>query len=138
MKKLLLALTILVSVCGNANADWSGDTTNAFYSNTVITDIHVGQINKSEYFCIKYLTEDKQKLSACSVQKETAWNAPYYSLLSQARYFYSTGQRIRVYIVNNVWTYDKFYQVFSKALLVGLSSCEDIKNCFGPAYTDKS
>ncbi len=48
-------LTLLYSF--NASAEWTGDKTNAYYSNLeVISEKpHVGQIDTSPYFCIKRL-----------------------------------------------------------------------------------
>ncbi|EGA3530179.1 subtilase cytotoxin subunit B, partial [Salmonella enterica subsp. enterica serovar Schwarzengrund] len=75
--------------------------------------MHVGQLDNSQYFCIKAQLTNNNTISACSVQKQGKWGWAYEILFSQAKLFYSTGQRVRLYIQHNVWTYSKFYNVFS-------------------------
>nr|WP_286364269.1 subtilase family AB5 toxin binding subunit [Escherichia coli] len=128
------ALIIIGLLCNSARAEWTGDSTNHFYSNAVITDMHVGQLDNSQYFCIKAQLTNNNTISACSVQKQGKWGWAYEILFSQAKLFYSTGQRVRLYIQHNVWTYSKFYNVFSRNALAGLSSCSGQSTCFGPAY----
>ncbi|EEO3279340.1 subtilase cytotoxin subunit B, partial [Salmonella enterica subsp. enterica serovar Montevideo] len=48
-----------------------------------------------------------------------------------ARYFYSTGQSVRIHVQKNIWTYPLFVNTFSANALVGLSSCSATQ-CFGP------
>lgn len=135
MKKVLsILLTTFVFFSGAVKAEWTGDVANDFYSNAVITDMHVGQIDQSPYFCIKAQINNNETISACSIQKQSIWGHSYETLFSQARFFYSTGQKIRLYVKSNVWTYDKFYSVFTRNALVGLSTCANNNTCFGPSY----
>ncbi|HGC3234228.1 TPA: subtilase family AB5 toxin binding subunit [Escherichia coli] len=60
-------------LCNSARAEWTGDSTNHFYSNAVITDMHVGQLDNSQYFCIKAQLTNNNTISACSVQKQGKW-----------------------------------------------------------------
>ncbi|HBA7220905.1 TPA: subtilase cytotoxin subunit B [Escherichia coli] len=135
MKKTIsLVLIIIGLLCNSARAEWTGDRVNNFYSNAVITDMHVGQIDSSQYFCIKAQLKNNNTISACSIQKQSKWGHAFDALFSQAKLFYSTGQRVRLYVQPNVWTYSQFYNVFSRNALVGLSSCASESTCFGPAY----
>ncbi|EAQ4597497.1 TPA: typhoid-like toxin S-CDT binding subunit PltB, partial [Salmonella enterica subsp. enterica serovar Paratyphi A] len=117
----------------NASAEWTGDNTNAYYSDEVISELHVGQIDTSPYFCIKTVKANGSgtPVVACAVSKQSIWAPSFKELLDQARYFYSTGQSVRIHVQKNIWTYPLFVNTFSANALVGLSSCSATQ-CFGP------
>ncbi|EBN8630137.1 subtilase cytotoxin subunit B [Salmonella enterica subsp. enterica serovar Johannesburg] len=117
----------------NASAEWTGDKTNAYYSDEVISELHVGQIDTGPYFCIKTVKANGCGIPvvACAVSKQSIWAPSFKELLDQARYFYSTGQSVRIHVQKNIWTYPLFVNTFSANALVGLSSCSATQ-CFGP------
>ncbi|EIR2760939.1 subtilase cytotoxin subunit B, partial [Salmonella enterica subsp. enterica serovar Johannesburg] len=107
--------------------------TNAYYSDEVISELHVGQIDTGPYFCIKTVKANGCGIPvvACAVSKQSIWAPSFKELLDQARYFYSTGQSVRIHVQKNIWTYPLFVNTFSANALVGLSSCSATQ-CFGP------
>ncbi|EEI0799849.1 subtilase cytotoxin subunit B [Salmonella enterica] len=117
----------------NASAEWTVDKTNAYYSDEVISELHVGQIDTSPYFCIKTVKANGSgtPVVACAVSKQSIWAPSFKELFDQARYFYSTGQSVRIHVQKNIWTYPLFVNTFSANALVGLSSCSATQ-CFGP------
>ncbi|ECG8589180.1 subtilase cytotoxin subunit B [Salmonella enterica subsp. salamae] len=133
MKKVI-SLCALLAVCPLRSwAEWTGDSSINYFSDEVISDFHVGQFYSSAYFCIKV---DKKQgggtpVVACALSNDSKWIPSFNTMLEQARYFYITGQSIRVYVEPNVWSNQSFVNAFSTNALVGLSSCS-ASECFGP------
>ncbi|ECG8589179.1 subtilase cytotoxin subunit B [Salmonella enterica subsp. salamae] len=134
MKKITPVCALLGLVCSfNAHAEWTGDSTNGYYSDEVISELHVGQIDNGPYFCIKSVKVNGSgsPLITCALSVHNIWASSFKEFLEQARYFYATGKTVRVYYQDNVWTYQPFVNTFSAKALVGLSSCSATE-CFGP------
>ncbi|ELW8593163.1 subtilase cytotoxin subunit B [Salmonella enterica] len=134
INKFVPVYTLLILIYSfNASAEWTGDKTNAYYSDEVISELHVGQIDTGPYFCIKTVKANGSGIPvvACVVSKQSIWAPSFKELLDQARYFYSTGQSVRIHVQKNIWTYPLFVNTFSANALVGLSSCSATQ-CFGP------
>ncbi|EDZ5079046.1 subtilase cytotoxin subunit B [Salmonella enterica] len=134
INKFVPVYTLLILIYSfNASAEWTGDKTNAYYSDEVISELHVGQIDTGPYFCIKTVKDNGSGIPvvACAVSKQSIWAPSFKELLDQARYFYSTGQSVRIHVQKNIWTYPLFVNTFSANALVGLSSCSATQ-CFGP------
>lgn len=134
MNKFVSVYTLLILIYSfNASAEWTGDNTNAYYSDEIISELHVGQIDTSPYFCIKTVKANGSgtPVVACAIAKQSIWAPSFKELLDQARYFYSTGQSVRIHVQKNIWTYPLFVNTFSANALVGLSSCSATQ-CFGP------
>ncbi|EIZ0910424.1 subtilase cytotoxin subunit B [Salmonella enterica] len=134
INKFVPVYTLLILIYSfNASAEWTGDKTNAYYSDEVISELHVGQIDTGPYFCIKTVKANGSStpVVACAVSKQSIWAPSFKELLDQARYFYSTGQSVRIHVQKNIWTYPLFVNAFSANALVGLSSCSATQ-CFGP------
>ncbi|ECQ0056650.1 subtilase cytotoxin subunit B, partial [Salmonella enterica] len=126
INKFVPVYTLLILIYSfNASAEWTGDKTNAYYSDEVISELHVGQIDTGPYFCIKTVKANGSgtPVVACAVSKQSIWAPSFKELLDQARYFYSTGQSVRIHVQKNIWTYPLFVNAFSANALVGLSSC---------------
>lgn len=105
MNKFVPVYTLLILIYSfKASAEWTGDNTNACYSDEVISDVHVGQIDTSPYFCIKTVKANGSgtQVVACAVSKQSIWASSFKELLDQARYFYSTGQSVRIYVQKNI------------------------------------
>ncbi|EFR6810149.1 subtilase cytotoxin subunit B [Salmonella enterica] len=134
INKFVPVYTLLILIYSfNASAEWTGDKTNAYYSDEVISELHVGQIDTGPYFCIKTVKANGSgtPVVACAVSKQSIWAPSFKELFDQARYFYSTGQSVRIHVQKNIWTYPLFVNAFSANALVGLSSCSATQ-CFGP------
>lgn len=134
INKFVPVYTLLILIYSfNASAEWTGDKTNAYCSDEVISELHVGQIDASPYFCIKTVKANGSgtPVVACAVSKQSIWTPSFKELLDQARYFYSTRQSVRIHVQKNIWTYPLFVNTFSANALVGLPSCSATQ-CFGP------
>ncbi|MCQ7076994.1 subtilase family AB5 toxin binding subunit, partial [Salmonella enterica] len=76
MNKFVPVYTLLILIYSfNASAEWTGDNTNAYYSDEVISELHVGQIDTSPYFCIKTVKANGSgtPVVACAVSKQSIW-----------------------------------------------------------------
>ncbi|EAA7245087.1 subtilase cytotoxin subunit B [Salmonella enterica] len=134
MKKIIPVCALLSLICSfNASAEWTGDNGNGYYSDEVISELHVGQLDKGPYFCIKSVKVNGSgtPLITCAVSGQSIWASSFQEFLEQARYFYATRQSVRVYFQDKIWTYQPFINTFSAKALVGLSSCS-ATTCFGP------
>lgn len=134
MNNFVPVYTLLILIYSfKASAEWTGDNSNAYYSDGVISELHVGQIDTNPYFCVKTVKANGSgtPVVACAVSKLSIWAPSFKELLDQARYFYSTGQSVRIHVQKNIWTYPLFVNTFSANALVGLSSCSATQ-CFGP------
>ncbi len=101
INKFVPVYTLLILIYSfNASAEWTGDKTNAYYSDEVISELHVGQIDTGPYFCIKTVKANGSGIPvvACAVSKQSIWAPSFKELLDQARYFYSTGQSVRIHV----------------------------------------
>lgn len=134
MKKITLVCVLLSLICSfNASAEWTGDNANGYYQYRVISELHVGQVDKGDYFCIKLVKADGSgtPVTMCSVSNQSVWASSFKVLQEQARYFYATGQSIMAYYQVNAWTYKPFLDTFSNKVLIGFSTCS-ATGCFGP------
>ncbi|EBS8368415.1 subtilase cytotoxin subunit B, partial [Salmonella enterica subsp. diarizonae serovar 50:z:-] len=141
MKKITSVCMLLSLICSfNARAEWTGDNVSGYYKNRVISELHVGQVDNGDYFCIKLVrandgdTPDTPDtpVTMCSVSNQSVWAHSFKSLKEQARYFYATGQTIMAYFSTTTWTYKPFLDTFSNKVLIGFSTCNHATDCFGP------
>ncbi|EAX4622269.1 subtilase cytotoxin subunit B [Salmonella enterica] len=140
MKKITPVCALLSLICSfNASAEWTGDYHSiSYFSYRVISEFHVGQIDGGDYFCIKTVKVDGSgtPIIACSVSNKSVWAPSFKVLLEQAKYFYNTGQSVRIYYQDNIWIHKSFVNTFSTNALVGLSSCSATA-CFGPERPER-
>lgn len=137
MKKIVSVCVLLIAACPLSSwAEWTGDSDIGYYSDMVISGFHVGQYRSSAYFCIKAVKKSGEgpPVIACALSNQSKWYLSFNAMLVQARYFYTTGKSIRVYVEPNVWTDQSFVKALSSNALVGLSSCNtsNTSECFGP------
>lgn len=124
---------LLASVfCVNAYAgdDWTGAKREGMYSGVTIKDIHTGVVDAKPYFCIEAVKTDLD-VKACLVLAFTDWSDAYDTFYNQAMYYYSTGQKIRLYYAPNTWTHPEFSKITRNAI-AGFSTCSSDEYCFGP------
>ncbi|MCO5784536.1 subtilase family AB5 toxin binding subunit [Citrobacter meridianamericanus] len=131
MKKKMIISLMLLLVTSSARAEWTNDKEAIYYSNVTITDISDGQIDGYSYFCIKVKNQSDVTMCAGN-NKGSIWGASYETLYKQALYFYSTGQKIRVYARNDIWKYGLFVGFYGGKYLTGMSTCNSTGDCFGP------
>ncbi|MBV7133659.1 subtilase cytotoxin subunit B [Escherichia coli] len=132
MNKFVISMFLLLSCSGFAHAEWTGDKAEGMVSNVTIKNIHVGQIDRSPYFCFSATKDSNSTISACQIKTQSIWKESYDTLYNQVMYFYSTGQQVRVYYAPGAWTYKPFKDSLTSNVLVGLSTCESDTSCYGP------
>ncbi|EAX5651033.1 subtilase cytotoxin subunit B [Salmonella enterica] len=134
MQKIISVCALLILICSfNASAQWTGDNRIGYYKFRVITELHVGQVDNGNYFCIKLVNVNGSgtPVTMCSVSNQSIWSPSFEVLKEQARYFYATGQSIMAYFDVNAWKYKPFVDTFSNKVLTGFSTCSATE-CFGP------
>lgn len=53
-------------------------------------------------------------------------------MLETARYYYATGEDVKVYYKGNVWTDSDFSNAFSGNELIAIATCSSSDYCMGP------
>ncbi|EBS8368385.1 subtilase cytotoxin subunit B [Salmonella enterica] len=142
MKKITSVCALLSLICSfnaSASAEWTGDNVSGYYKNRVVSELHVGQVDNGDYFCIKLVRANggDTPVTMCSVSNQSVWAPSFKVLKEQARYFYATGQTIMVYFRTATWTYKPFSDAFSNKVLTGFSTCNHATDCFGPTPHSK-
>ena len=123
--------TVLLSGAA-AHAEWTGDPGNKYWSSVTINKIASGQIDKYQYFCIE-ASNSGGSIKACAGNHQTSvWNHAYDLLYKQAMYYYSTGQKVRLYYAEDIWQYKQFVDAYSGNHIVGFATCTSGTECFGP------
>lgn len=77
----------------NVSVEWIGDNMNVYYLDEVISELYVGQIDISFYFCIKMVKVNGSGILVvvCVVLKQSIWVFFFKEFFDQVRYFYSIG-----------------------------------------------
>ncbi|HBA7687698.1 TPA: subtilase cytotoxin subunit B, partial [Escherichia coli] len=96
-----------------------------------IKHISTGQINNGAYFCAALYREEDKIADVCSLSTAHIWSASYDTLYNQAMYYYTSGQKIRVYYVGIGPFYPEFAEFYGDRILTGFSTC-DAGFCYGP------
>ncbi|BDI50705.1 subtilase cytotoxin subunit B [Escherichia coli] len=125
---LFLSMLVFTSP---AKAEWTGDKTEGMYSEVMINKIHTGQFNSSPYFCLEAEQSEDKTIKACLLRNDSKWHPSFDTLYLQTMYFYTTGERIRLYYEPNVWNNEDFKKSLTSNALVGYSTCKE-EACFGP------
>ncbi len=110
-------------------AEWTGETGN-YFSDVYIKHISTGQINNGAYFCAALYREEDKIADVCSLSTAHIWSASYDTLYNQVMYYYTSGQKIRVYYVEIGLFYPDFAKVYGDKILTGFSTC-DAGGCYG-------
>lgn len=113
-----------------SHAEWNGEF-HHYESDVYIKQLSTGQINNGAYFCAALYRDDNKITDVCSLSTGHMWSAAYDTLYNQAMYYYTTGQKIRVYYVGIGLFYPDFAKVYGDKILTGFATCES-GNCFGP------
>ncbi|WP_137651999.1 subtilase family AB5 toxin binding subunit [Escherichia albertii] len=54
------------------------------------------------------------------------------NMLETARYYYATGEEVRIYYKENIWQDTDFTSAFSGAELIAITTCSSSDYCMGP------
>lgn len=129
---IAVSLISLLSVNAYANSDdWTGAKKEGMYSDVTIKDIHTGVVDSNPYFCVEVVKQGLD-FKACLVRGYSVWSGAFDIFYNQAMYYYSTGQKIRLYYNPYTWSHPGFAQITQSAI-AGFSTCSTDDYCFGPA-----
>lgn len=130
--KNLFVLFFLSTFCisSYADDDWTGAKKDGMYSDVTIRDIHTGVVDSKPYFCVEVVKSDLDT-KACLVLGYSIWSNAFDTFYNQAMYYYSTGQKIRLYYEPNTWTHPDFSKITTNSI-AGFSTCSSDDYCFGP------
>ncbi len=126
----LLAVFSILSFPRLSYAEWTGESSH-YESDVYIKHISTGQLNHGAYFCAALYREGVKVTDVCSLSTAHIWSASYDTLYNQAMYYYTSGQKIRVYYVGIGLFYPEFAKVYGDKVLTGFSTC-DAGYCYGP------
>ena len=101
-----------------------------YYSDVTLANFSSGQIEGGRYFCVKAVNHGGDVV-ACAVSNKSEWASSYDQFFQQAYYYYTTGNKVRLYVQPNVWTHPKFSHTFSNKAIAGFASCNN-GFCMGP------
>ncbi|HCL5312886.1 TPA: subtilase cytotoxin subunit B-like protein [Salmonella enterica] len=133
LKVLTLALASLSSACYAGMADYD-----KYMSNIQINNLSYGVYKsggkESQFFCIG-LKKGSQVPDVSIICKADVFGyhkQGFDNMLQTARYYYATGENVRVYYKENVWYDKEFTAAFSGNELTALTTCSASDYCMGP------
>jgi subtilase cytotoxin, subunit B len=133
LKVLILSLTSLSSVCYASMDDY-----NTYLSNVQINNLSYGVYKsgtkETRFFCIglKRGSQIPTVNSICKVDVYGYHKQGFDNMLDTARYYYATGEDVRVYYKGGVWSDSNFSQAFSANELISITTCSSSSYCAGP------
>lgn len=133
IKYSLIALSLLSGTSHAVMSDYD-----KYLSNVQINNFSYGVYTsggqESQFFCIG-IKRDNFNLpvhSICKVDIFGNHKQGFDAMLEMAKYYYATGESIRVYYKENVWSDSEFKKAFSTNELISLSTCSSSDYCMGP------
>ncbi|HDX6815656.1 TPA: subtilase cytotoxin subunit B-like protein [Escherichia coli] len=135
-RKIKIALFFMSLISGVSHAGM-GDY-NTYLSNVQINNLTFGVYNsggkESRFFCIGIKRDNAQLPvhSICKVDVYGHHKQGFDNMLEMAKYYYATGEELRVYYKENVWSDTDFKSAFSSNELISISTCSSHDYCMGP------
>ena len=133
LKSFLVALSLFSSCGYAAMKDYD-----KYFSQVIINNFAYGVYNsggkETQYFCIgiKRGDETLPLNVVCKFDLFGNHKQGFQEMMDIAKYHYATGDRIRVYYKEPVWTDADFVNAFSNGELIALTSCSSDTYCMGP------
>ncbi|HHT0302115.1 TPA: subtilase family AB5 toxin binding subunit [Raoultella planticola] len=133
MKFMFIALSFLSSVCHAAMSDHD-----KYMSNVKINNLSYGVYKsgskETQYFCIgiKRGSETLPVDNICKFDVYGYHQQGFDNMLETARYYYATGEDVRVYYKEGVWYDNDFTKAFSTNELIAITTCSSSDYCMGP------
>ncbi|ENN6900509.1 subtilase cytotoxin subunit B-like protein [Salmonella enterica subsp. enterica serovar Newport] len=130
---LTLALASLSSVCYAGMADYD-----KYMSNVQINNLSYGVYTsggkQTQFFCIGLKNGSQVPVinKICKLDMFGNHKQGFDNMLATARYYYTTGEDVRVYYKENVWGDIDFKSAFSANELISLTTCSASDYCMGP------
>ncbi|EAA7839002.1 subtilase cytotoxin subunit B-like protein [Salmonella enterica] len=133
LKVLTLALASLSSVCYAGMADYDKYISNAQINN-LSYGVYTTGGKETQYFCIgvKRGSHVPDVNAICKFDVFGNHKQGFDNMLATARYYYATGEDVRVYYKENVWSDINFTAAFSGNELIALTTCSSSTYCMGP------
>ncbi|MBA3111261.1 subtilase cytotoxin subunit B-like protein [Salmonella enterica] len=133
LKVLTLALASLSSACYAGMADYD-----KYMSNVQINNLSYGVYTSggrdTQYFCIglKKGSQVPAVNNICKFDVFGTHKQGFDNMLATAKYYYATGEDVRVYYKENSWIDTNFTAAFSGNELIALTTCSSSTYCMGP------
>ncbi|ASG71606.1 TPA: subtilase cytotoxin subunit B-like protein [Salmonella enterica subsp. enterica serovar Kivu] len=133
LKILTFALASLSSVC---YADMAGY--NKYVSNVQINNLSYGVYTsggkQTQFFCVglKRGSQTPDVNTMCKIDVFGTHKQGFDNMLETAKYYYATGESVRVYYMDSVWTDRDFANAFSNKELISITTCSASNYCMGP------
>lgn len=133
LKILTLAVASLSSVCYAGMADYNNYMNNAQINN-LSYGVYKSGTKETQFFCIGLKTGSTVPTinNICKIDVYGNHKQGFDNMLATARYYYATGEDIRVYYKENVWGDRDFKDAFSANELIALTTCSSPSYCMGP------
>lgn len=133
MKVLTLALASLSSVCYAGMADYDTYVSNVQINN-LSTGVYKSGDKETQFFCIglKHGSSSISINNICKVDVYGSHKQGFDNMLNTARYYYTTGEDVRIYYKENVWYDTDFKSAFSSRELIAITTCSSSSYCMGP------
>ncbi|HHS2250658.1 TPA: subtilase family AB5 toxin binding subunit [Salmonella enterica subsp. enterica] len=133
LKVLTLALASLSSACYAGMPDYD-----KYLSSSQINNLSYGVYTsagkETQYFCIgiKKRSQIPVVHTICKMDVFGTHKQGFDNMLAAAKYYYATGEDVRVYYKENVWSDSEFISAFSANELIALTTCSTSDYCMGP------
>ncbi|EJI7050427.1 subtilase family AB5 toxin binding subunit [Escherichia coli] len=137
IKTMFVALSIFSGVCYANMADYGNYQSNVRINN-LSHGVYKSGSKETQYFCIG-LTRDKVTLpvqSVCKIDVYGNHKQGFTEMLETAKYFYATGESVRVYFKTGVWTDSEFSKAYSQNELIAITTCSSSDYCMGPTVNN--
>ena len=135
-RKIKIALFFMSLISGVSHAGMADY--NTYLSNVQINNLTFGVYNsggkESRFFCIGIKRDNAQLPvhSICKVDVYGHHKQGFDNMLEMAKYYYATGEELRAYYKENVWSDTDFKSAFSSNELISISTCSSHDYCMGP------
>lgn len=133
MKFMFIALSFLSSVCHAGMSDHDKYVSNVNIDN-LSYGVYKSGSKETQYICIgiKRGSDTLPVNNICKIDVYGNHQQGFDNMLETARYYYATGETVRVYYKEDVWKDSDFTQAFSANELIAITTCSSSSSCMGP------
>lgn len=102
--------------------------------NNLSTGVYKSGVKETQFFCIglKQGSTATSINNICKVDVYGDHKQGFDNMLNTARYYYTTGEDVRIYYKENVWSDTDFKSAFSSRELIAITTCSSSSYCMGP------
>ncbi|HBN2067309.1 TPA: subtilase cytotoxin subunit B-like protein [Escherichia coli] len=133
LKVLTLVLASLSSVCYAGMGDYNNYVSDVRINN-LSYGVYTSGSKEVQFFCIGLMRNGGTVTpdTVCKVDLFGYHKQGFDNMLETARYYYATGEGVRVYYKGDVWTDSDFSSAFSRNELIAITTCSSSDYCMGP------